>query len=186
MPPYPYRNQNPRAQHGYTHISISSRRVEVRTVFIGDRAAQFCALVRGAPLIYTGDRLTTFDVQKLVERYVEHLAERPDRLVETRKIVLSTGLAWSPKYDGMIGKQLKTLLAESFLTPRIYVLGVSSRLLTSSDMNIRIERQCNAGIMRRQNALFLGGFDASAAYPQQPTAAEALEITGKVFADPII
>ena len=159
---------------------------EGKTIFIGDRAAQFCALVRGAQLTYTGDRLSTFQVQKLVESYVEYLAEHSHLLIEPRKVILSTGLAWSPKYDGMIGKQLKTLLAESFVTPAIYVLGVSTRVLGSSDMNIRIERQCQGGVMRRQRVCFLGAFQGSVAYPQQPTAQEALEITSRVFAEPFI
>jgi len=160
-------------------------------IFIGDRPAQMCALVLDEPTRYTGDKLDPFAVHKLVERYVTD-NNKPDYAtvahhayrVTQRHIVLSTGLTWAPKYDGMAAKQINTLLQESFVTPIIYVLPVSTRILLGHAINAKLAALCASSQSRRSYTRFLGhnphtympGFAGDAAYPTQPTPQEVLDM----------
>jgi len=161
-------------------------------VFIGDRPAQLCALVLDSPVNYTGDKLDPFAVYKCVERYVTdnytdhhgNPASSPRAAayrITQRHIVLSTGLTWAPKYDGMAAKQINTLLRESFITPIIYVLPVSSRILLGHAINAKLAALCVSSQSRINYTRFLGRytpgrFEGDAAYPTQPTPTEVLAL----------
>jgi len=164
-------------------------------VFIGDRPAQLCALVLDEPLRYTGDKLDPFAVYKCVERYVtdnytDHHGNTAYRITQ-RVIVLSTGLTWAPKYDGMAMKQINTLLRESFVTPFIFVMPVSTRILLGHAINAKLRELCTSSQSRRDHTFLLDGrvddrhapcFEGDAAYPAQPTPSEALALANTVKA----
>jgi hypothetical protein len=155
-------------------------------VFIGDRPALQCALVVGASLTFVNDRLDPFQVYQRIEDYVSQLEwlahdasgrvapGHPDR------ILLSTGLMWSSRRDDhIISKQIRALLIGSLIAPRIYVLGVSSRVATGHNINARIEvaaRPRSRSSVYHQYVRFVGGFAACAAYPTEPTPGEVLRI----------
>jgi hypothetical protein len=152
-------------------------------VFIGDRPAQMCALVLDAPLKYTGDKLDPFMVQRQVERYITDATGANDDLNE-RHIVLSTGLTWAPKYDGMAMKQINTLLLDSVVAPIVYVLPVSSRILLGHAINAKLAAICVSSPPRLRHTRFLGynphtympGFAGNPEYPAQPTPTEVLAL----------
>jgi len=162
-----------------------------------------CALVLDAPLKYTGDKLDPFMVYRCVERYVtdhNNTTATAYRLTQ-RHIVLSTGLTWAPKYDGMAAKQINTILQASYVTPIIYVLPVSSRILLGHSINQKLADLCVSSSSRQDHTRFLGnyrllpsalewlgvrdslggaasgyGFAGDAAYPTQPTPQEVLDM----------
>jgi len=165
-----------------------------------------CAMVLDAPLKYTGDKLDPFAVYRCVERYVTdqntaRASQARTYHITQRHIVLSTGLTWAPKYDGMAVKQINTLLRECFVTPIIYVLPVSSRILLGHAINAKLQDLCRSSRSRQDHTRFLGdyrlatssppriglrgslggaasgyGFTGDAAYPTQPTPTEVLAL----------
>jgi len=170
-------------------------------VFIGDRPAQMCAMVLDAPLKYTGDKLDPFAVYRCVELYVTDRNTATAYRITQRHIVLSTGLTWAPKYDGVAVKQINTLLQESFVTPIIFVLPVSSRILLGHAINAKLQDLCRSSRSRQDHTRFLGdyrllaaasprigvrgslggaasayGFAGDAAHPTQPTPTEVLAL----------
>jgi hypothetical protein len=149
-------------------------------IFIGDRPAQICALVLDAPLTYTGDKSDPFAVYRMVERYVTDYHNNAAYRLMARRIVLSTGLTWAPKYDGMAAKQVNTLLQESYVTPIIFVLPVSTRILLGHAINTKVANLCTSAHSRRLFTHLLPGFEGDASYPTQPTPSEALELVRSV------
>ena len=148
-------------------------------VFIGDRPAQILAIVHDAAsnLAYTGDKLGPYQVLDRVRAYVQDHQHDAGYMTTMRRIVLSTGITWGQKYDGIVAKQINELLAGSFVNPLIYVLPVSSRLLTSVAVNTKLHGICVRTPHKLAVTRFVGlyaGFDGEAAYPSQPTPVEAL------------
>lgn len=142
--------------------------------FIGDRPAQMAALVLDAPVTYTTDRADPFMVQRLVERWIA-------RAIGTRgtRVILSTGLTWAPKYDGMAARQVNTLIGGA---TRIYVLPVSSSHILGHALNVKLEQICEGSRLRREFSMFLGGahplwsFAGNTISPLSPTPVEILTL----------
>lgn len=166
-------------------------------VFIGDRPAQFAALVLDAPLTYTGDRLNPFKVMELVEAYIldglasltaSQRATQPHAAHETTTIILSTGLGWAPRYTGMARQQLRLLTSQAVAqrAPRgarvhVFVMPVSSRLLLGDTINRTLRQDiCRSKYANYGNAArFLGDhwrFSGDTTYPSQPTPAEVMTL----------
>jgi hypothetical protein len=81
----------------------------------------------------------------------------------------------------MAAKQINTLLRESFVTPIIYVLPVSSRILLGHSINQKLAALCVSAQSRINHTRFLGRytpgrFEGDAAYPTQPTPTEVLDL----------
>lgn len=161
--------------------------------FIGDRPAQILAIVHNASndLRYTGDKLGPYQVLDRVEQYIEDHSKDAGYLTSQRRIVLSTGITWGQRYDGIVAKQINKLLAGSFVHPIVYVLPVSDRLLTSVAVNAKLNGICIRTGLKQQVTRFLGtyvSFEGEIAYPSQPTPVEALRILdlieGTVLVDP--
>lgn len=166
-------------------------------VFIGDRPAQMAALVLDASVTYTSDRADPFMVQRLVESYVsdQGLARPAGSLTSrhvARRIILSTGLTWAPKYDGMAARQVNTLIQSGSahpprslhpFTPRVYVLPVSSSHILGHALNIKLDQMCEASQMRSEFSVFLGGahpfwsFAGDTTSPLSPTPVEILSLS---------
>lgn len=155
-------------------------------VFIGDRPAQLAALVLDASVTYTSDRADPFMVQRLVESYLRDRLD-DDWQQGRRRVVLSTGLTWAPKYDGMAARQVNTLV-ETYvnpltrLPPYVYVLPVSTSYVLGHSLNEKLDEMCDATARRRNNALFLGGahplwnFTGDVNSPLSPTPVEVLAL----------
>lgn len=161
-----------------TGVASSGTRLQPLT-YMGDRPAQLCGIVAAADLRYTGDRLTPFQVLALVERYIEENKNKTGYMTTQRRILLSTGLMWAQKYDGVVAKQLNTLISGAFIAPLVYVLPVSSRLVTAHAINTKLLEICTRTELRRETTRFLGtwvDFSGDAMSPSQPTPLEALNI----------
>lgn len=175
--------------------------------WIGDRPAQLGALVTSADLRYVADKLTPFEVYERVEQYVnDHIhasisvgtntsvaagprytarytAQQAARwrafMTTQRRIVLSTGLMWAVKYEGMVVKQLMKLLSSAFVTPRIFVLPVPENVLVGREANTKLLSVCTRSQVIRDNVIFLGtymGIQGDATWQAQPTPAEVLAV----------
>jgi len=148
--------------------------------------------VLDSPLTYTGDKLDPFMVQRQVERYVTDHNAAPWRIIQHTDypvthhvIVLSTGLTWASKYDGMAVKQVNTLLRNCAYPPVIFVMPVSTRILLGHAINVKLRVMCESSQQRRDRTWFLDGrvddrrapcFEGDVAYPTQPTPTEALAL----------